>query len=139
MPKVQRGGTGLVGTADDYMRFMLMIANGGKWNDRRYLSADAIEKMTTNQLPKQAFPIVHGPKRHGVGFGLGFSVITTDNSWEKHAHKGEFSWGGAANTNAWASPRDKQLIVVTMEQVFPSNIETRWALRPIIYEAIKSR
>lgn len=143
MPKVQLGGTGLVGTAEDYMRYMLMIANGGEWNGRRYLSAEAIRLTTTNQLPERAFPIrLHLPgrpeiKRHGVGFGLGFSVCTTDDSWAKHAHIGEFSWGGAANTNAWASPRDNKLIVVTMEQVFPVNLETRLALKSIIYDAIK--
>ena len=142
-PKVQLAGTGLVGTAEDYMRFMLMIAHGGEWNGRRYLSADVIRLMTTNQLPQQAFPInLYRPgkpeiPRHGVGFGLGFSVCTTDDSWAKHAHIGEFSWGGAANTNAWASPRDNNLIVVTMEQVFMPNRETRVALKPVIYGAIE--
>ena len=125
------------------MRFMLMIANGGEWNGRRYLSADRIRQMTTNQLPPKAFPITqYRPglpeiKRHGVGFGLGFSVSTTADSWAEHAHIGEFAWGGGANTNAWASPNDKKLIVVTMEQVFLSNRETRLALKPIIYRAIK--
>jgi CubicO group peptidase (beta-lactamase class C family) len=142
LPKVLLPGTGLVGTAEDYMRFMLMIANGGEWNGRPYLSAEAIRLMTTNQLPKEARTMYLYPgepeiKMNGVGFGLGFSVCTNEDSWAKHAHVDEFSWGGAANTNAWASPRDNNLIVVTMEQVFMANRETREALRPIIYNAIK--
>jgi len=142
LPKAVLPGTGLVGTAEDYMRFMLMIANGGKWNGRTYLSVDAIRLMTTDQLPKEAHPMYLVPGRpefemNGVGFGLGFSVCTTKDSWATDAHVGEFAWGGAANTNAWASPRDKNLIVVTMEQVFMPNRETRVLLRPIIYDAIK--
>ena len=142
LPKKVLPGTGLVGTAEDYMRFMLMIANGGTWNNRPYLSAEAIRLMTTNQLPDKALPMYLLPgkpesRMHGVGFGLGFSVCTTEDSWAENAHVDEYAWGGAANTNAWASPRDNNLIVVTMEQVFKPNRETRRELRPIIYNAIK--
>ena len=38
-PGLASGGGGLVGTASDYMRFLLMIANGGEWQGRRILSA----------------------------------------------------------------------------------------------------
>lgn len=74
-PKVAMGGVGLVGTAEDYLRFLLMIANGGKWEGRQYLSPESIDLMTTNQLPKHIRNIVSPPgvDRPGIGFGCGFS------------------------------------------------------------------
>ena len=68
------GGGGLVGTARDYLRFLTMIQNGGELDGHRVLRPETVALMTTNQLPKEAFPI-HFDKeiRHGVGFGFGFS------------------------------------------------------------------
>ena len=69
------GGGGLVGTARDYLRFLTMIQNGGELGGHRILRPETVALMTTNQLPKEAFPI-HFDKevRHGTGFGFGFCV-----------------------------------------------------------------
>jgi len=40
---------GAVTTADDYMRFLTMMAAGGVYNGRRILSTQAVETMETNQ------------------------------------------------------------------------------------------
>ena len=138
MPAVASGGGGLVGTAGDYMRFLLMIANDGVWDGKRYLSKEAIERMTTDQLPRAAFPISFGSQvRHGTGFTFGFSVRTADTDWDPAGHVGEYGWGGAASTHYWVSPRDDGLIVVTLEQVMPYNFETEFLLKPVIYGAIE--
>ncbi|MBI1373495.1 MAG: serine hydrolase [Phycisphaera sp.] len=137
-PPVLSGGGGLVGTASDYMRFLLMIANGGAWNGRRYLKPETVALMTHDQLPPDAFPISFGKQiRYGTGFGLGFNVRTADTEWDPAAHVGEYGWGGAASTHYWVSPRDGNLIVVTLEQIRPYNFDTEWLLKPVIYDAIK--
>ena len=136
-PAVQSGGGGLVGTAGDYTRFLLMVANGGEWGGRRYLKPETINLMTTDQLPRAAFPIRFGEQvRHGTGFGFGFSVRTADTEWDKAARVGEYGWGGAASTHYWVSPRDDGLIVVTLEQILPFNFDTELLLKPAIYDAI---
>ena len=138
MPAVPSGGGGLVGTAGDYMRFLLMIANGGTWDGQRYLSPESIKRMTTNQLPEAAFPISFGKQiRHGTGFSFGFNVRTADTDWDKSARIGEYGWGGAASTHYWVSPEDDGLIVVTLEQIMPFDFSTEWLLKPVIYEAIE--
>lgn len=138
MPAVQSGGGGLVGTAGDYMRFLLMIEGGGEWNGKRYLSKESIELMTTDQLPRAAFPISFGDQiRHGTGFSFGFSVRTADTEWDQAGRVGEYGWGGAASTHYWISPKDDGLIVVTLEQIMPYNFDTEWLLKPVIYEAIE--
>jgi CubicO group peptidase (beta-lactamase class C family) len=134
-PGLASGGGGLVGTASDYMRFLLMIAGGGQWQGKRLLSPESVEKMRTNQLPKAVewIGFADGP-RTGVGFGLGFSVAVEPNDKSSN-RKDEYGWGGAASTHYWVSPRDR-LIVVTMEQRMPYSPETEEALKPVIYDAI---
>ena len=115
-----------------------MIANGGKWAGKRYLKPESVKLMTTDQLPRKAFPIGFGSQiRHGTGFSFGFSVRTSDTEWDKAGRVGEYGWGGAASTHYWVSPKDDGLIVVTLEQIMPFNFETEWLLKPVIYDAIE--
>ena len=45
-----KGGSGLVGTADDYLRFAQMIVNGGELDGRRYLSKKMVEFMLSDHI-----------------------------------------------------------------------------------------
>lgn len=136
-PGLASGGGGLVGTASDYLRFLLMIAGDGEWNGKRILSSESVELMRTNQLPKGVDWIGFGEdQRQGVGFGLGFSVTVEPGEKTGANRKDEYGWGGAASTHYWVSPHDN-LIVVTMEQRWPYSPETEDALKPVIYGAIE--
>jgi CubicO group peptidase (beta-lactamase class C family) len=132
------GGGGLVSTARDYLRFLTMIQNGGELDGHRILRPETVALMTTNQLPKEAFPI-HFDKevRQGTGFGFGFSVRTQNTKWDPAGRVGECGWGGAASTHYWTSPADK-LIVITLEQIMPYQWDTEFGVKRIIYEAISS-
>jgi CubicO group peptidase (beta-lactamase class C family) len=131
------GGGGLVGTARDYMRFLTMIERGGILDDHRILRAETVKLMTHNQLPEKAFPIYFGKeKRHGTGFGLGFSVRTEITTWDPAGHVGEYGWGGAASTHYWVSPADK-LIVLTLEQIMPYQWDTEFGVKKLIYDSLK--
>jgi CubicO group peptidase (beta-lactamase class C family) len=135
-PGLLSGGGGLVSTARDYLRFLLMVEAGGQLNGRRILAPETVRLMTTDQLPKEAFPIYFGKQvRHGTGFGLGFSVRTTDTEWDPQARAGEYGWGGAASTHYWVSPKDR-VVVVTMEQTVPYSFDTEFAVKGLIYDAL---
>jgi CubicO group peptidase (beta-lactamase class C family) len=135
-PGLLSGGGGLVGTASDYMRFLLMVANDGEWQGKRILSAESAKQMHTNELPKDVEWIgFDKDKRIGVGFGLGFSVTVEPGEKSPNNHIDEYGWGGAASTHYWVSPTDR-LIVVTMEQRWPYSPETEDVLKPVIYGAI---
>jgi CubicO group peptidase (beta-lactamase class C family) len=135
-PGLLSGGGGLVSTARDYLRFLLMVEGGGRLEERRVLSAESVLKMTTDQLPREAFPIYFGnEKRHGTGFGLAFSVRTADTAWDPAGRVGEYGWGGAASTHYWVSPKDR-LIVVTLEQRMPYSFDTEFAVKKPIYDAV---
>jgi len=135
-PAFKSGGGGLCSTASDYMRFLLMIENGGKFDGKRYLKKKSVKLMTTNQIPKGGGWVTFGDEvREGVGFGHGFSVRVKMSDWDPDGRVGEYGWGGAASTHYWISPKDN-LVVLTLEQVMPYSFNTEWALKGLIYDAL---
>jgi CubicO group peptidase (beta-lactamase class C family) len=136
-PGLLSGGGGMVGTASDYMRFLLMIAGDGEFQGERILKKETVDMMRTDRVPKMAGWVKFGEEeRTGVGFGLGFSVTTEPHKNNPHAKKGEYGWGGAASTHYWLSLED-DLVVVTMEQRWPYSPETEEQLKPVIYGAVE--
>jgi len=136
-PKNLSGGGGLVATAGDYFRFCQMILNGGELEGTRILKPETVAMMTTNQIPDEAMPIGIGDTRIGIGFGLGFSVVTAKGDWDPAARVGEFGWGGAASTHYWMSP-DDELLVITMRQFMPYQWTLERGLKGMIYDAIEN-
>jgi len=131
------GGGGLVSTARDYMRFLLMIQQGGKLGEVRILSPESVRLMTTSQLPEAVPHIYFGnQQRVGVGFGFGFSVREKMSDWDPAGRVGEYGWGGAASTHYWVSPKD-DLAVITLEQTWPYSFMTEFAVKGLIYDAIE--
>ena len=135
-PAFKSGGGGLCSTASDYMRFLLMIENGGKLDGKRYLKKKSVKLMTTNQIPKGGGWVTFGDEvREGVGFGHGFSVRVKMSDWDPDGRVGEYGWGGAASTHYWISPKD-ELVVLTLEQVMPYSFNTEWYLKGLIYDTL---
>jgi len=125
--RLQSGGGGLVSTAADYLRFAEMLHRGGEYAGHRFLKADTVRQMVTNQLPE-------GVKAQGLfGFGLGVRVQPAD--WGHTGHKGQYGWDGVASTHFWNSPKD-DLIVIALSQREPFSMALRHRLTPVIYEAI---
>ncbi len=136
-PGLLSGGGGMVGTASDYMRFLLMVANDGEFAGTRILKPETVAMMRTNRVPTEAGWVTFGPEeRTNLGYGLGFSVTTEPHTANPHAKKNEYGWGGAASTHYWLSP-DDDLVVVTMEQRIPYSPETEVTLKPVIYGAVE--
>lgn len=130
------GGGGLVSTARDYMRFLVMVASGGELNGKRLLKPETVKRMTTNHLPPQVGWVKFGSEvREGVGFGYGFNVRDKMSDWDPQGRVGEYGWGGAASTHYWVSPKD-DLAVITLEQIMPYSFMTEFKLKGLIYDAI---
>ena len=131
------GGGGLVSTARDYLRFLMMIQQGGTLDGKRIVSEKSVQLMTTSQLPKEVPHIYFGDQqRVGVGFGFGFSVREKMSDWDPAGRVGEYGWGGMASTHYWVSPKD-ELIVITLEQTLPYSFMTEFAVKALIYDAIE--
>jgi len=73
---------------------------------------------------------------HGLGFGLGFAVVTDPAAYGVTASPGEFSWGGMASTAFWVDPVE-DVCVVFMTQLMPSSTyPVRRELRTMVNGAI---
>ncbi len=135
-PALLSGGGGLVSTARDYMRFLVMIAGGGELNGKRLLKPETVQLMITNHLSQDVGWVKFGEEvREGVGFGYGFNVRDKMSDWDPQGRVGEYGWGGAASTHYWVSPKD-DLAVITLEQIMPYSFMTEFKLKGLIYDAI---
>jgi CubicO group peptidase (beta-lactamase class C family) len=135
------GSGGLVSTADDYLRFCRMLANGGQLEDVRILGPRTLQLMTLNHLPggKDLATMAQNAgetQREGQGFGLGFAVLLDQTVAQIIGTPGEFFWGGAASTAFFVNPKE-ELIMIFLTQLRPSaTYPIRRELRATIYSAI---
>lgn len=122
------GGGGLASTAEDYLKFALMLAGGGEQDGTRLLSRRAVELMGSVFAPDTL------PGRNaGEGYGLGVRVISdaaTRNTW---LSEGAFGWSGAFNTHFFIDPRTN-VVGIFMTQV--ANLGIRGQLRDDFEAAI---
>ena len=135
----ESGGGGLMSTASDYMRFALMLLNGGTLDGRRYLSPKSVQAMASNQIAPSAPPLpgpiyLPGP---GYGFGLGLAVRTEPGAAPFLGSVGELNWNGAGGTSFWIDPAERLAVVYLMQS--PSQRgRYRVALRNTIYGAFET-
>ncbi len=123
------GGThGLFSTADDYMKFGLMLLNNGKHNGQRIIGRKTLELMTENHIEGL-------PYQPGNGFGLGFGVRTDVSDSKISGSEGIFHWGGAFNTYFFVD-QEEELVSVLMTQSFPYTGLYADKLRQFVYSAI---
>jgi CubicO group peptidase (beta-lactamase class C family) len=96
------GGCGMVGTADDFAKFLEVLRTGGS----PILSAASVTAMTSNQSGGR------GP-RPGTAFGFGLSVVTDPAAVPSPQSAGTFAWGGVYG-HQWFVDRVKGLTVVVL-------------------------
>ena len=141
-PTYLSGGGGLVSTAADYLRFALMLLNGGELDGQRILGRKTVEYMTVNHLPTGGDLASMGQRvfsettYEGIGFGLGFSVVLDPVRAAVIGSAGEYAWGGAASTMFWVDPRE-ELVVLLLTQLLPSSTyPIRRQMKALTYQAL---
>jgi CubicO group peptidase (beta-lactamase class C family) len=129
-----KGGAGLIGTADDYLRFAQMILNGGELDGRRYLSKKMVEFMLSDHIPGMGGTTIAttGP---GYGFGLGWGVRLQDGFAWVPGSKGDAMWAGAWGTSFWIDPKE-QLVGILMSQGPSTRVHTRMLFKNLVYGAM---
>lgn len=106
----ESGGGGLVSSSEDYLRFTVMLLNGGTYNGKRLLGKQTVDFMTADHVGA-------APGRPpGLGFGLGFEVRKNEGMAALPGSTGEYGWAGNAGTLFWIDPKHK-LIALYMVQV----------------------
>jgi CubicO group peptidase (beta-lactamase class C family) len=145
LPVLEMGGSGLVGTAADYLRFAQMLANGGELGGVRILGSQTVKLMMMDHLnpefppdPLSSIFNLLGSRRRawGVGFGLTGSVVTDPALTGLPVSKGVFSWGGAATTHFWVDP-EEDLVAIVHTQLLPDGTYPVVQLMQVLtYQAI---
>ena len=133
------GGSGLVSSTEDYLKFAQMLLNGGKLGEQRILSRKSVELMSGNHLPdtfsSDAYLETAGGYRRGAGIGLTVGLLTDPAEAGQYGSKGMFFWGGAASTIFWIDP-EEELVAVLMTQVLGSSELLRETYSALVYQAI---
>jgi CubicO group peptidase (beta-lactamase class C family) len=132
------GGGGAVSTAEDYMRFALMLLYKGEHAGTRILGRKTVEYMLSNQLgPEVTNQIAKtDPTRAGYGFGLGLAVRTTSGSSPLLGSVGEFNWPGMSGTNWWADPQEDLAVAFMSHAPGPIRWHYRRLINVLVYQAI---
>ena len=126
------GGSGLVSTTLDYLRFLQMLLNGGELDGVRILQPSSVAMMLHNQIGDHKIPFAD----HGDGFGFGGGVLTDRGADNDVASVGTFSWGGVFNTYFWVDPQE-QLAGIVMTQLFPfDHLDLRANFKRLTYQAL---
>ena len=132
------GGSGLLSTTSDYLRFAQCVLNKGEPNGVRLLAPKTVELMTSNHLPLNLLPIAFegSVPMMGTGFGLGFSVSLDVAQNVIPGSVGEHGWGGYAETYFWIDPQE-EFIALLMTQYLPSQTyPIRKEFKAAVYQAL---
>ena len=124
------GASGLHTTAADYWRFCQMLLNGGEFGGKRLLGPRTVDLISDNHLEQgTAF-------RPGLGFGLGFAVVTDRGRAGLPYSEGSYYWGGSQGTVFWIDPAE-ELVGILMVQVRPGGqLRLREKFGALAYSAI---
>jgi CubicO group peptidase (beta-lactamase class C family) len=123
------GGAGLLSTAGDYSKFLEMLRNGGEAGGKRYISRKSVELMASDHLVTATY-------QPGMGFGLGFRIVTDLGKSGQPGSVGDYGWGGAYNSTYWIDPAEG-LTVSYMTNIIPATgIGDQAKVRALIYSAL---
>jgi len=112
------GGSGLVSTATDYMRFALMLWNEGEYDGVRILRRQTVQLMRQLEVESGVLEVVG---IEGLGFGLGVSVVADEEATVMASRNGDYWWSGAYGTNFWVSPSTGVVLVVLQQNKSSGN------------------
>jgi len=138
------GGSGLLSSAADYLRFCQMLLNGGELGGVRLLAPATVALMSADHLApgigygaqmRAMFGALAPTPENGLGFGLGFAVRNEAGRCALPGSVGDYSWSGVAGTYFWIDPR-QQLIAILMMQAPIERMHYRYLMRAMVYQAM---
>lgn len=132
------GGSGIVTTVDDYMRFARMLLGEGALNGVRILKPSTIRLMASDQLDPRIGPANRSwlVGKGGGGFGFDVFVRTAPPATpeENRGTVGEFYWDGYPSMLFWVDPA-QNMAVVFATQKLPFDSDLHRDVRAAVYGA----
>jgi CubicO group peptidase (beta-lactamase class C family) len=136
--KFECGGGCAASTASDYLRFAMMLMNGGRSGEARLLGRKTVDYMLSDQLGPNIKNLVGNadPTRADFGFGLGLAVRTTPGVVRLMGSVGQFTWPGASGTDWWVDPKEELAVVYLSAAPGPIRWHYRQKINALVYQAI---
>jgi CubicO group peptidase (beta-lactamase class C family) len=136
--KFECGGGCAASTASDYLRFAMMLMNGGHTGEARLLGPRTVAYMLSDQLGPNIKNLVGNadPSRADYGFGLGLAVRTTPGVVRMMGSVGQFSWPGASGTDWWVDPKEELAVVYLSAAPGPIRWHYRQKINALVYQSI---
>ena len=134
------GGSGLLSTGLDYLKFANLLLNDGKFKNKRIFAKEVMNRIRTNSIDRDIasngvetfaqMPTV------GMGHSLAGSVIINPNA-RFVSSVGDFGWGGMASNYFWINFK-KKYSAVFMTQLLPSaSYPNRRELKELVYLSLQ--
>ncbi|MBE7022460.1 MAG: beta-lactamase family protein [Ruminococcaceae bacterium] len=133
----ESGGAGLISSAEDYIKFAVAMAGGGKAaSGESVISRHSIDLMRTNHLPKDVMHTFDWPQMKGYGYGLGVRTMVDKASGGSVGSVGEFGWGGAAGAYVLMDPEQELAVFYVQHMLDSMEPYIHPRLRNIIYTCL---
>jgi CubicO group peptidase (beta-lactamase class C family) len=104
------GSGGLISTAEDYIPFGVMLANGGELSGKRILGKKTVEMFRSAHIPDT----LQG-RAAGEGYGLGVRVVTNHVRRGTMLSDGTFGWSGVYGTHFFVDPVEQVVGVLLVQ------------------------
>ena len=115
------GGSGIVTTVDDYMRFARMLLGQGELDGVRILKPATVRLIATDALDPRIpnSDRLWLPSKGSGGFGINVFVRTSppQTAEENRGTVGEFFWDGYPSMLFWVDPRQDMAVVFSTQKV----------------------
>jgi CubicO group peptidase (beta-lactamase class C family) len=117
-PAFPAGDSGLVSTADDFLKFARFLFSGRAPDGRRLISEASLKAMQSNYLTpaqRQDGALILGP---GRGWGYGMGVVVEPNA--DGVAPGAYGWNGGFGTSWFNDPAKGLTAILLTQRVFDS-------------------
>ncbi|QDH33149.1 serine hydrolase domain-containing protein [Porphyrobacter sp. YT40] len=115
------GGSGIVTTVDDYLKFARMLLGEGALDGTRILKPSTIRLMATDQLDPRIAPEnrlwLPGKGSGGFGFDVFVRTAAPQSPDENRGSVGEFFWDGFPSMLFWVDPAQDMAVVFATQKV----------------------
>ncbi len=130
------GGSGLVSSSADYLRFARMLLGRGMLDGVRIIKPSTLALMTTDQLDPGITDRSWLPGKGALGFGFDFAVRKSppQSSDESRGAVGEFFWDGWPSMLFWVDPAN-DMVVIFATQKLPFDGTLHRDIRAAVYGA----
>lgn len=137
-PAFESGGAGICSTADDFMKFGLMLMNKGSYDNGKILENATVDFMSSAVLREDVQKKFDIKMEHLIGYTYcNLLRIATDPAKCKMiTTKGEFGWDGWLGPYLSVDIPNQLVVVMTMQKVDAGTWDLTRRVKNIIYSSL---